>query len=516
MERIQPYTSVWHSSHEAVARQLREAFSLGPPSTARVVDVCVVGAGIAGLSTAYQLACEGAQVVVLEARWPGGGNTQYTTAHLASALDDRFSVLERLRGHEVARLAAGSHQAAIDEIERIVGREGIACNFERLDGYLFAAAGEWSEALDDEFDAARRAGLEVEKIPAAPLAYPTGPALRFARQGQSHPLAYLAGLAHAIRKAGGRLYAGARARVITKGDDVKVEVAGETIRAEAIVVATNTPISDKVALHSKQAPYTTYVVAIEVPLESVQTALYWDTADPYHYVRLQHEGDGRALLIVGGEDHKTGQGNELTSRHKRLEAWARERFPDLGSVTHRWAGQVYETLDGLAYLGYDPGIRQDEARPGRVFIATGDSGMGMTHGTIAGTLLRDLILRRSNPYQALYDPARKPPATARDYAKENLNVLGQYTDWLTGGEIGSPEELDPGQGAILRRGLKKVAAYRDADGKLHERSATCPHLGCIVRWNEDARSWDCPCHGSRFDARGRVFNGPANDDLGSA
>ena len=214
------------------------------------------------------------------------------------------------------------------------------------------------------------------------------------------------------------------------------------------------------------------------------------------------------LLIVGGEDHKTGQAIDQADRYARLETWTRERFPMAQEVRFRWSGQVMETIDGLAFIGRNP---LDEPN---VFVATGDSGMGMTHGTIAGILLTDLILGRENPWAALYDPSRKSLGALGTFAKENLNVAKQYGDWLTGGDVESVEEIPTGKGAVIRRGMTKVAVYRDDRGTLHERTAVCPHLGCIVNWNDAENTWDCPCHGSRFDRMGVVINGPANSDLG--
>jgi Rieske Fe-S protein len=264
-------------------------------------------------------------------------------------------------------------------------------------------------------------------------------------------------------------------------------------------------------MHTKQAPYISYAIGIKVPAGSVTSALYWDTLDPYHYVRLQHGSDsGEDVLIVGGEDHKTGQADDAAERFAKLELWARFRWPQCGDVAYRWSGQVMETIDGLAFIGRNPG--DDE----HVYIATGDSGMGITHGTIAGILLTDLIVGRENPWAELYDPGRKRVKALGEFAKENLNVAAQYLDWVTGGDVSSADQVAPGGGAVIRRGLHKVAVYRDPAGRLHEHSATCPHLGCVVHWNGGEKTWDCPCHGSRFDALGRVIVGPANADLGPA
>src|SRR5688572_8445656 len=422
-----------------------------------VADVCVIGAGIAGMTTAYSLAREGKNVVVLDDGPVGGGMTQRTTAHLTNAIDDRYLTIERLHGRDGARLAADSHTAAIDRIESIVHEEAIECDFERVDGYLVAARGTPADFLDRELAAAQRAGLvDVAAAARAPVgAFETGRCLRFPRQGQLHPGKYLAGLAHTLERHGGRIFCGTHATSVHGGDAARVTTTtGHTVSTGAIVVATNTPINDVVTIHTKQAPYSTYVIAARIPRGSVAKALYWDTANPYHYVRL-HD-DGNELLIVGGEDHKSGQASDGAQRFARLEEWMRERFPTAGELELCWSGQVMEPMDGVAFIGRNPGDAKN------VYIATGDSGMGMTHGTIAGTLLTDLIVGRASPWAELYDPARKMIRTPIEYAKENLNVASQYfEDYLGGGDVDSVDQLAPGEGAVLRRGLAKVAVYRD-------------------------------------------------------
>jgi glycine/D-amino acid oxidase-like deaminating enzyme/nitrite reductase/ring-hydroxylating ferredoxin subunit len=470
------------------------------------VDVAVVGAGIAGVTTAYLLAREGLSVVLLDDGPVGGGMTSVTTAHLSNALDDRYLRVERLRGGDGARKAAESHSAAIERIERIVADEGIDCDFVRLDGYLFPIPGEDPELLRRELDAARRAGLDVEIVPRAPLPFDAGAAIRFPRQGQFHPLKYLYALAAAVERLGGRVVSGAHVDEIEDGAPARVRVGERTVAARSVVVATNVPINDRFAIHTKQAPYMTYVIGAVVPRGSIERALYWDTGDPYHYVRLQpmpEDGD-RDCLIVGGEDHKSGHADDGRERHTRLEAWARERFPMVERIAFTWGGQVMETLDGLAYIGRNPG---DE----NVYVVTGDSGMGMTHGTIAGMLLTDLIQGRQNPWRELYEPSRKILGAADEWLKENLDVAAQFAGYVMPGESAGKIPWD--SGAVIQRGLSKVAAYRDEKGELHEMTAVCPHLGCIVQWNGEEKTWDCPCHGSRFDKAGKVVNGPANVDL---
>lgn len=475
-------------------------------------DVCVVGAGIAGLSVAYELAVEGKQVVVLDDGPIGSGESLRTTAHLVNALDDRYYELEKFQGADGARVAADSHTRAVDRIEEILGAENIDCDFRRLDGYLFAAPGDDVSQLQTELEATHRVGLtNVEKLSRAPIVhFDTGPCLRFPQQGQFHIAKYLQGLARAIEARGGKIFCGTHVDSVTGGDSPRVTTSnGVTVNAKAVAVCTNTPINDMVAVHTKQMAYRTYVIALDAPVGSVQPALYWDTPDPYHYVRLQGDGSADDILIVGGEDHKTGQPEDTSAdeRFARLEAWARERWPQVGEVKYRWSGQVMEPDDGTAFIGRNP---LDEKN---IYIATGDSGNGMTHGVIAGMLIRDLVLGRDSPWVKLYEPRRIRLAATGEWLKENLNTFAQYRNYATPGEVASADEIAAGQGAVLREGMGKVACYRDESGCLHKLSAVCPHLGGVVRWNAAEKSWDCPAHGSRFKARGEVVNGPANSNL---
>lgn len=485
----------------------------GPLSENTVTDVCVVGAGIAGMSTAYLLSREGHSVVVLDDGPIGGGMTARTTAHLTNAIDDRYVEIERLHGAEGARLAGESHGAAIDQIEAIVKEENIRCEFERLDGYLFVPPRQSKKILEDELQAVHRAGLtDVELIDRVPIDfYDLGPALRFPRQAQFHPLRYLTGLAEAITRNGGRIFTATHAERMAGGRGARVVTSGGfAVKCSAIVVATNSPVNDLVAIHTKQAPYQTYVIAARVPRDSVPRALYWDTPDPYHYIRTQRIGRGANaydLIIAGGEDHKTGQHDDGNKRFAALERWTRTRFPMIETIEFRWSGEVLEPMDGLAFIGRNP---MDAAN---VYIATGDSGQGMTHGTIAGMLLTDLIAGRENRWAKLYDPNRITLKSLPEFAKENLNVAVQYTDYVLPADVNTVEEIKPGCGAVIAKDGARIAAYRDEQGVLYERSAVCRHLGCIVNWNSLEGSWDCPCHGSRFDAHGRVLQGPANSGL---
>lgn len=469
-------------------------------------DVCVIGAGIAGLSVAYNLAREGRKVIVLDARDLGAGQTAQTTAHLASALDDRFSELERVFGQAGARLAYESHARAIDDIEANVRRESIDCDFARLDGYLFLGPGQEEKLLEDELAAAKKIGFAgIAQVARAPLeGFDTGPSILFPNQGRLNPLRYLAGIAAATERTGGAIYTQTRVTEVNGGKGPTVRTSeGASVRAGAVVVATNTPFHVRLAIHSKQAPYRTYAIALRIASGVVPDALYWDMCDPYHYVRLQPDASGAMTLIVGGEDQRTGTHDDADARYQRLEAWTRQRFPMAGEVLFRWSGQVYEPFDHLAFIGRDPtGARN-------VYLCTGDSGHGMTHGALAGVLIADLIAGRENPWETIYDPARKRLRAATEYVRDNAEVVQEYAQWLTP-EHGRPEDtLTAGEGTIVQRGRRKIAMYRDHEGAIHERSAVCTHLGCVVHWNSDAKSWDCRCHGSRFAPTGEVLSGPA-------
>lgn len=479
-------------------------------------DVVVVGGGIAGLSVAYSLVKAGRQVVVIEDGFIGSGESGRTTAHLSNALDDRYSEIERLLGSEVCRLAADSHTAAIDFIESVVAREEIDCDFKRVDGYLFLHPTDDPATIDKEYFTTNKHGIKTEKtadIPALPDII--GPCLKFPRQAQFHPMKYLRGLANYITKHGGSIYTETHVEGIHKHG---VRTNQFAVQAQHVVVATNTPVNDFVTMHTKQYPYRTYVIGGLVPRDAIPTALYWDTGnlrsewatDPYHYIRLQPYDDTHDLLIVGGEDHKTGQGDRENlsqlQRYVKLEHWTRNYFPALKEIVYHWSGQVMEPVDYMGFIGRNPGDKN-------IYIASGDSGNGMTHGTIAGILIPDLIIGNSNPWTKVYDPSRITVKAVGKFIREAGNMGAQYLDYVRAGDIKSISQLKQETGAIINHDGRKLAVYKDGRGMLHAFSAVCPHLGCILQWNGDEHSFDCPCHGSRFTCHGAVVNGPAQTDL---
>lgn len=468
-------------------------------------DVCVIGAGIAGLTTAYLLSCEGRNVVLIDALGIGAGETGRTTAHFFPP-DEWYVNVENGFGTDMARLVADSFAKATELVESIVQREHIDCDFERLDGYLDALPGNGFKELGKEYEAARRAGVDVELLEGVPgLSFDTGTCVRYKHQAQFHPLKYLSGLTNAFVRNGGKIYGATRALGLD-GNDVAqtVSTSGGKIEAKAVVVATNTPFNDRVVMHTKQAGYRTYVIGIRVPKGSVPRILLWDTGDPYYYIRVQSTGNAaHDILIVGGADHKVGQDTHPEHRYDEIERWVREHFPMAQAVEYRWSGEVMEPSDGPAYVGRNP---MDDRN---VYIITGDSGNGMTHTTIGAMLVSDLIIGRDNPWEAFYAPSRKVKHGLSDFISEQANTLSRYGEWAKGGEVESANEIAPGEGAIVREGTRMLAVYRDEHGELHALSAKCTHLGCVVHWNSTERSWDCPCHGSRFDTTGEVMHGPA-------
>ena len=468
-------------------------------------DVVVVGSGIAGLSTAYELAVRGQDVVVLDRGPIGMGMTSRTTAHLTSICDDSFDSYISLRGLEAAKLFHQTHSEAVNRIEAVQREESIPCNFRRLDGFLFPAIGSDPSVLTKELEAVRRIGVAVEGARGVPFkGQDKTRCLRYPDQATFHPLRYLRGLTRALLARNARLYADTVVESVEEdeGGVTVLTEGGNAVRALAAVIATNSPINDRVAIHTKQAPYRTYAMAFTIPRGEMPDGLYWDTLDVYHYVRLQPGPGTTDYLIVGGADHKTGEVDDAWARFEGLESWIRGLVPAVGRETHRWSGQVLDTIDYTGFIGRNPGSKN-------VYVATGDSGQGMTHGVVASLLIPALIMDGGSPWEELYDPSRKAPSAIKNFITENVTAVKNFAEYVAPGELKSVDELKPGQGAIVREGLTKVAAYRDEQGRLHRRSAACTHVGCHVHWNSLECCWDCPCHGSHFAVDGTALNAPA-------
>jgi glycine/D-amino acid oxidase-like deaminating enzyme/nitrite reductase/ring-hydroxylating ferredoxin subunit len=471
----------------------------------RTADTVVIGSGIAGISTAYELATAGQKVIVIDRGAIAGGITARTTAHLAPLCDDLTSEMIKLRGEDLARLFYESQAAAVDRIEEIQKKEDIACDFRRLDGYLFQAPDTDAKIIDDELDAVRKAGAPVDRLVGLEALAGCGRqhVLRYPRQGTFHPLKYLKGVAAAIEASKGEFYAGTIASEVTEqSGSVLVKTDRGNVTAKAAVVATNSPIVDRFVLHTKMAPYRTYAMAFEIKRGALPDALYWDTLDPYHYVRLQPGESRTDYVIVGGADHKSGEADDADVRFEALEAWARNLIPKLDSAAYRWSGQVLDTIDYAAFIGRNPGNDN-------VYVHTGDSGQGMTHGGVGAMINSALILGKQARWTDVYEPSRKTLAGIGNFLKENATAVKNFAEYLAPGELSSIDDLKVGCGAIIRQGLSKMAAYRDERGDIFMRSAACTHIGCHLHWNSFEVCWDCPCHGSHFAVDGTALNAPA-------
>lgn len=480
-------------------------------------DVLVIGGGIAGLTTAYCLAKEGKKVVLVEDGNLASGESGRTTAQITCALDDLYMDIEKLFDEKTAQLAANSHMTAIEWIANTVKLNNIDCDFRRVEGYLFLNSTDTEETLQSEYAATKRAGLLTNMESTIPgVSAEDGKwCIKYPQQAQFHILKYLNGLAKAFTDLNGKIYTQTKAENITSEG---ATANGFQVKAKHIIVATNTPVNDWVTMHTKQWPYRTYVIAAKIPKNTLPFALWWDTGDhnskwvskPYHYVRLQEFDDQYDLLISGGEDHRTGQadteGINEEDRYERLTAWTKNHFPVVNEIEFKWSGQVMEPLDALAYIGKNPG---DD----NIYIITGDSGNGMTHGTLGGLIITDIITGKDNPWVDIYTPSRINLKATGNYLKEAGNMTAQYADWFKEGDFKNTEDLKPGEGGIVSRGFQKIAAYCDEENQLHLCTAVCPHLGGILQWNADEKTFDCPLHGSRFTVDGKVINGPAITEL---
>jgi glycine/D-amino acid oxidase-like deaminating enzyme/nitrite reductase/ring-hydroxylating ferredoxin subunit len=465
------------------------------------VDVAVVGGGITGVSTALMLAEGGKRVALLEARHLGSGVTGHTTAHLTEVVDTRYHELESKWGREAAASVRASSRAAIEKIAELA--TSVECGFERVNGYLFANQESQLDKLGQELEAARRAGVTVER---GEVSLPLGVcgALSFANQAQFHPLAYLSGLVERLSKTNARIFEGVTVLNYEAKGQVKLETdSSHQVTADALVLATHAPFAT-FKLELELAQYRSYAVAGR--LASPPRGLFWDMADPYHYIRAATI-DGESFLIVGGGDHRTGTVPEdgLGAPYQELG----ELAAALGVEAEvRWSAQVVESADGLPFIG-KPDADQE------VYVAQGFAGNGMTFGTLSALLVSDALLGRDNPFAELYRADRlKPKAAGAAIIAENTETAGH----LIAGHLlpVSREplaELPRGEGRIIKHEGQKLAVYRDQSGVVHALSAICTHQGCQVAFNAVERSWDCPCHGSRFAIDGTVLDGPAMKPL---
>jgi glycine/D-amino acid oxidase-like deaminating enzyme/nitrite reductase/ring-hydroxylating ferredoxin subunit len=472
------------------------------------VDVAVLGGGMAGLMTAFLLKRDGARVAVLEAARVAAGVTAYTTAKVSSLHGVHYQSLASSFGEEGARAYGQANEAGIERIGALVEELGIDCDWRRKPAYTYAEDEQGRRQVEDEVQAALRAGLKASFTTVTDLPWQVAGAIRVEDQAEFHPRRFLLAIAERIPGEGSHVFENTRATDVKDGEPARVETEnGPVVVADHVVVATHFPFLDRGGYFARMHPERSYALGLYVNGEAPQ-GMYLSTESPSHTVRA-HPTERGELVIAGGESHKVGQSGEDTAdRVARLEDWARERF-DVTEIAYRWSTQDNMPIDGVPYIGkYMPGAK-------RLWVVTGFKKWGLAVGAASGELLTDLIAGRDNPWSSLFDPNRfKPGAQAKEFVKENVNVGWRFMrDKVGGADFGSVDELEPGQGGLVREGSGKVAAYRDEQGELHVLSPACTHMGCTVKWNTAEKSWDCPCHGSRFHYDGTVLQGPALDGL---
>lgn len=476
------------------------------------VDVVIVGAGITGVTAAYLLKRSGLSVALVERDRCGMGDTSRTTAHL-TCLPDLLptQMLNRL-GHGEAHVAWTAGQEAIFQIQQIVETLQIDCGFHRVPGYLMGSISEGAHdqtrLIQREIDAVHDMGFAADKVESVPI---FGlPGMRLSQQALFHPLRYLGAMLSTIDGAGSYVFEDTEVKSISDNGSPKVCTEHCSIDCHYVVIATHVPIVGKnsmaraMLLQSKLSPCSSYAIGAKLPPRSLPQALFWDTSHPYYYCRI-HAEPTHDYVIFGGKDHKTGQIAHTQLCYDALEAMLLKHFPD-AKVHRKWSGQVIETCDGLPLIG-----NLSE----RQMIATGFAGNGVTFGTISAMMACDLAQGRRNSWTAMFDPHRRSILTGTwDYVKQNMDYpYYMARDWLKPPEGRSLDVLQPGEARVIKMDGKRVAAYRDENGELSAVSAVCTHMGCVVHWNEAEKTWDCPCHGSRFRPTGEVLAGPAETPL---
>lgn len=498
--------SVWKHNAEHRVGERMYITSFSPLQDHILADVVIVGAGITGLTTATLLQQAGYDVVVLDAHPVAYGVTGFNSGHLTSMLlDMKFKNIIASFGEDATRAVALGLDEAIGLIERQVRDYRIDCDFKRVSGYLYAEKMTQINALQEEYEAASKAGLQVNRTFKVPLPFPVEEGVEVASQAVFNPLKYVQALALNFVERGGRIFENSRVTSVdhdAKANRMTVKTDSGSVTAPDAVLATHTPIGFRPALQTRLEPMRSYIIGIRAE-ETIGDSICWDMDEPYHYIRLAYDEQG-PLIIVGGEDHKTGEQVNTESRFRNLEQYARERF-HVKSVDYQWSAQFYDPADGLPYIG----------KMSDVYVATGFSGEGLTFGTLAGRIIADQIQGLHNDCSDILNPSRtKPLAALGGFLSENIGTMAHFVgDRFKKTAYTNPAQVPLGEGAIVTVEGKKVAVYHGEEGILHCMSPVCTHMNCIVNWNSAEKSWDCPCHGGRFDATGKVLNGPPVTDL---
>ena len=499
MKRDGATISLWQDTVQDV--------SFPPGNTTSRFDVLVVGGGITGITTALLLQKRGLQCAVAEAHTLCFGTTGGTTSHINTFFDTTYDQIQSDFGTEAAKLVAKATNGARDLFQQHVTEYNIDCGFEEKDGYLFAVDDQQAKELEKIYEASKEAGVDVEWVDNITVPLPFVKAVIFRRQAQIHPTRYVTALANAFTDSGGTIMENCRVENTDKEEEwLDVKTTQGSIRAKHLIYATHIPPHINL-LHFRNAPYRSYAIAVQLANNQYPDSLAYDMYDPYHYYRSQ-EIDGTQYLIIGGEDHKTAHQENTEACFNNLIAHARQHF-DVATVTHRWSSQYFEPSDGLAYIGHLPGA------PDNVYVATGYSGNGITYSHIAAITLADLVTRGESEYAELFRPGRiKPVAGFMEFVKENADVVAQFVGKRLGAhKIEGLAEIAPGEGRLVKYEGSTLAVYKDETGKVYALNPVCTHAKCVVDWNRAEKSWDCPCHGARYNLNGEVLTGPAHRGL---
>jgi len=489
-------------ARKSVWQQDIKSFSSGD-YTSGIFDVAIVGGGITGVTTAFNLQKAGKNCILLEAANIGFGTTGGTTAHLNDFFETSFAEAMRFHGEENAHLFKECGFDAMRIIETNVSENAIDCDFEKKSAHMFAMNDRQVEQLEEIVEGSRRVGHEMNYIDEIEFPFPFKKAVEVPNQGQFHSIKYIRALLEIFLRSGGTILEDCICESHEEGEDtVTLSTSRGTISARHVVYATHTPPGINM-LHFMIAPYRSYVIAFSLKNKSYPAKLGYDLDEPYHYYRT-HEINGEQLLIAGGEDHKTGQVQDTGERFSKLENYVRSYF-DVDRILYSWSSQYYEPVDGFPYIGVLPGSG------GRIFTGTGFRGNGMMFGTLSAKIIADLILTGSSRYEKMFSPSRiKPIAGFTDFVKEQTAVAVDFIkDKLFADRVGSLAEIQEGEAKVVKYEGQMYAVYKETSGRLHVLKSTCPHAKCEVRWNGAEISWDCPCHGSRFNVNGRMLTGPS-------
>ena len=471
-------------------------------------DVAIVGGGITGITTAQKLSEEGLKVVVLEARKVGGGTTSHSTGNLYYTIDQILSSLKDKYDNEIIRKIVSSRHDAINLIENNIEKFGIDCDFERVPWYLYSATDKDSQKIEQELETAVEAGVEMTEARQEEIPFKMTRGVKVGGQAYFNAMRYVQELAKAIQSESCTIHENTRVQEIEDDDNgVELRTTGGTVKAKYAVHATHTPKGVKVAFHTVLGPYREYGVAARLNSGNYPKGMFWGYHDGQKYSVRSYKRGAETFIIAVGQPHKVGQAEDNTKHIQNLISFLKEHF-DLGEITHRWGGQHYKPADKLPYIG-------QKTKGSRIYIATGFSTDGLTYGTLSAMLISDGISGKENPYTQMYAASRFTPGkSAKEFLKENVNVAAQLIKDLPFSEDEEQlKHLKNGEGKIIEKDGHKVAASKSNSGELNFHSAFCTHMSCVVHWNNAEKTWDCPCHGSRFNQEGGVLEGPAVQPL---